>query len=333
MLNPDGTERTQRRNAQEVDVNRDALHLASPEGRFLKAVRDRVRPALGFNLHNQNPLLRVGPLGPQAALSVLAVPGDDAFTETPATRRTMRLAVLVQRLAAPFAPGRVARYDTEYTARAFGDSMTRWGTPTLLIETGGWAGPEEAERLVRLNFTVLAGVLGTLAEGTLARVPVAAYRAIPLNQREAVASLVLRRVRLASPRGLPPFPADLAFVVPGPFAGDSARRREPALQDLGDLAHVLGLADVDGQGLLALPWPAGSAADWPALRESLRARELTDLPETRLLEALRAQPEAPVARPGFTGPVLLYRSTPAGTLTLAGAVLRGRLEGDLRPGP
>src|SRR5574341_1161071 len=52
MLNPDGAERYQRRNAQGIDVNRDALNLATPEGRLLAAVRERFAPELGFNLHD-----------------------------------------------------------------------------------------------------------------------------------------------------------------------------------------------------------------------------------------------------------------------------------------
>ena len=45
MLNPDGAERFQRRNAQGIDINRDALRLQTPEGQVLKAVRDRVQAA------------------------------------------------------------------------------------------------------------------------------------------------------------------------------------------------------------------------------------------------------------------------------------------------
>jgi hypothetical protein len=44
MLNPDGAERYQRRNAQDIDVNRDARDLQTPEGRILKQVRDRFEP-------------------------------------------------------------------------------------------------------------------------------------------------------------------------------------------------------------------------------------------------------------------------------------------------
>jgi hypothetical protein len=64
MLNPDGAQRFQRRNAQGLDVNRDALLLQAPEGLALKALRDRLQPALGFNLHNQSWLTSAGKTKP-----------------------------------------------------------------------------------------------------------------------------------------------------------------------------------------------------------------------------------------------------------------------------
>ena len=324
MLNPDGTERTQRWNAQGIDINRDALRLSTPEGRFLKAVRDRVKPALGYNLHNQNPLLLAGRGGAQAALSVLSVPGDDADSAAFGTSRTKQLALVVDRLVQALAPGRLARYDTDYTARAFGDSMTRWGTPTLLIETGGWGGPGEAERLVRLNFVALLGSLTALAEGRLDALDPAGYARIPMNQRESLVSLVVRNARLASGRGFPPFLADLAFTVPGAFAGDAPRRREPSLVELGDLSALRGVAELDATGMLALPWPAGTWKDAASLVQSLRGSGLAETDEARLLEAVRSQGEAAAPRPGFTGTVLLYRPSGSG-LKLAGMVFRGVL--------
>jgi hypothetical protein len=326
MLNPDGAERTQRRNAQEIDINRDATRLASPEGRFLKALRDRVQPVIGYNLHNQNPILRAGQEGQQVAISLLSVPGDEALADTPGTRCTKRLAVKVQQLLAGFAPDRIARYDMDYTERAFGDSMTRWGTPTLLIETGGWAGPGEAERLIRLNFVALLGSLGALADGSIDSVPLEAYGRIPMNLKDALATLVVRNVRLAGGRGLPPFVADLSIVVPGPFTGDGPRRREPAVVEVGDLAHVRGLAELDGAGLLAVPWPA-PGGDWATLRAALQGRSLVELDEVRLLAEVRTLGEAAVARPGFAGALLLYRAE-GGRLRLEGAVLHGAVVGD-----
>ena len=86
MLNPDGAERYARRNAQAIDINRDALHLSTPEGRLLKAVRDRFQPELGFNLHDQNRRTTVGDTGVLATISLLAVSGDREGTVTPGRR-------------------------------------------------------------------------------------------------------------------------------------------------------------------------------------------------------------------------------------------------------
>jgi hypothetical protein len=329
MLNPDGTERSQRWNAQEIDINRDALRLSTPEGRFLKAVRDRVQPVFGYNLHNQNPDTLTGKGGRQVAIALMSVPGDEALTETGGTKRTKQLAVKVQQLVAAIAPGRVSRYDMDYTARAFGDSMTRWGTPTLLIETGGWAGADEAGRLVRLNFVALVGSLGAIADGSVAALPSEAYARIPLNLRDALTTLVVRNTLLTGGRGLAPFKADLSFVLPGAFAGEKPRRRMPTLHEVGDLSYAHGLTELDAAGMLAVPWPtAQPAGDWPTLQQSLRDLGLAEAMEAGLLAAVRSHGEKAVARPGYAGPVLLYRASGKGRFTLAGAVLQGRLVGE-----
>ena len=85
MLNPDGAERFQRRNAQSIDINRDALRLQTPEGRVLKALRDRLNPRVGFNLHNQSWRTSVGKPPKPASISLLSVAYDEtAHARTPA---------------------------------------------------------------------------------------------------------------------------------------------------------------------------------------------------------------------------------------------------------
>ena len=80
MLNPDGAERFQRRNAQSIDINRDALRLQTPEGQVLKALRDRLNPRVGFNLHNQSWRTSVGTPPKPASISLLSVAYDEART-------------------------------------------------------------------------------------------------------------------------------------------------------------------------------------------------------------------------------------------------------------
>jgi hypothetical protein len=318
MLNPDGAERTRRTNAQGIDINRDALRLQTPEGRFLKSVRDRLTPAVGYNLHNQGPNTLAGPTGAQAAISLLAVPFDEAFTENDGRRRTKRLAVLVRDLLQPWAPGRVSRYDMEYTARAFGDSMTRWGTPTLLIESGGFAaaGSEEAAALVRLNFVALLGTLSALADGSVDGVDSASYDAIPLNVRDRLADVVVRNALVIGGGGLPPYLADVGWNVPvtrpgftGPAVG---RGRGGAVVEMGDLATYKGKTEVDATNRVLVVAPKGGAEGWTKALEALKARGLTT-PDGTLaltLDALSQEAKAwlegaPALAPGYGGDFLL----------------------------
>lgn len=53
MVNPDGAERFSRRNAQQIDINRDYLRVVSPEAKILKALHEEIKPSFGFNLHDQ----------------------------------------------------------------------------------------------------------------------------------------------------------------------------------------------------------------------------------------------------------------------------------------
>ena len=165
MLNPDGAARHQRRNAQGLDVNRDALMQQSPEGRILKALRDRLRPAVGFNLHNQSWRTSVGAPPRPAALSLLSVAYDDARSENEGRRLTKRICAAILDAVEPLAPGMIGRYDDEFEVRAFGDNVTKWGTPVVLIETGPYPSREPDEPLVRLNFVALLSALDALATG------------------------------------------------------------------------------------------------------------------------------------------------------------------------
>ncbi len=323
MLNPDGAERTRRTNAQGIDVNRDALRLQTPEGRFLKSVRDRLRPSVGYNLHNQGPNTLAGASGAQAAIALLAVPFDEAFTENEGRRTTKRLAVLVRDLLQPWAPGRVSRYDMEYTERAFGDSMTRWGTPTLLIESGGFAsaGAEEAAALVRLNFVALLGTLAALADGSVARVDAAAYDAIPLNVRDRLFDVVVRRALVIGGGGLPPYLADVGWNVPvtrpgftGPAVG---RGRAGTVLEMGDLETFRGKTEIDATNRILCVAPRGGAEGWAKALEALKARGLATPDGTLALSPDALSREAKVwlegagsLAPGYGGDFLLL--APAG---------------------
>jgi len=213
MLNPDGAERQARRNAQAVDLNRDALLLTTPEGRLLKSLRDTYEPELGFNLHDQNRRTTVGDTGVRASIALLAVSGDAAGTLTPGRARAKRVCAALARTLEPFAPGGIARYDEDWNPRAFGDNITAWGTPVVLIESGAFPAGGSFAELTRLNYVGLLSVLHGLALDDLAGEDVARYEKLERNSDGRFADVVLEGGRVFQAPAPEPYRADLAFDV------------------------------------------------------------------------------------------------------------------------
>ncbi|HEX2190485.1 MAG TPA: M14 family zinc carboxypeptidase [Longimicrobiaceae bacterium] len=255
MLNPDGAERFQRRNALGIDVNRDARALATPEGRALRELQRTLRPDFGFNLHDQDVRARVGASDDRlAAIALLAPPFDAARSHNPVRDRARRVAAVVRGAVEPLVAGHVTRYDDSYNPRAFGDGMQRWGTSTVLIESGGWRGDPEKQYLRRVNFVALLAALDAIATGAFAAADPAAYESLPANGRP-VNDLLVRGGSVVLP-GIPPYRADLAVDY-----ADAPARTGGRLVDAGDLAEAAARDTIDAAGLFVHPAPEMLPAD------------------------------------------------------------------------
>ena len=271
MLNPDGAERFERRNAQSIDVNRDALRLQTPEGRALKALRDRLNPRVGFNLHNQSWRTSVGTPPKPASISLLSVAYDEQRSENAGRKLTKQLCAVIRDALEPSAPGQIGRYDDEFEVRAFGDNITLWGTPVVLIETGPWPGPDADAALVRLNFVAIVSALDSLATGLVDQADPQRYETLPMNDSKMFYVLV-QNATVFNGQGLPPFTADIGVVASRRVQAASGRRElhtSLTIEDFGDLRTMAGLRTIDATGMTVVP-----LAD-----DSLTAGQLIDLPE------------------------------------------------------
>ena len=261
MLNPDGAAVYERRNAQGIDINRDALMLATPEGRLLKSIRERFSPQLGFNLHDQGRRTTVGGTGVLSSISLLAVAGDEAGTMTPGRLRAKKVASRIVKTLSPFVPGGIARYDEDWNPRAFGDNITAWGSPVVLIESGGFPKGGGFEDLTRLNFIALVSILDGLSRNDLADETPDAYDRLLRNRSDAWADFAITGASLYEPRSGTWFEADLAFDVltsDQALAGCStSSRRGSRVVEVGDSRVVTPGQKMDGRGLLVASVEAG----------------------------------------------------------------------------
>ncbi|MDO8834357.1 MAG: M14 family metallopeptidase [Vicinamibacterales bacterium] len=269
MLNPDGAERFQRRNAQGIDINRDARRLQTPEGRILKALRDRLNPDVGFNLHNQNWRTSAGNTREPASVSLLSVAFDEARTESPGRLLTKQICAVIRDALEPLAPGRIGRYDDEFEGRAFGDNITKWGTSVVLIETGPWPSEAPDPYLVRLNFVALVTSLDALASGRVRQADKARYESLPMNGSNLFYVLI-RNAAVVPGTGVAPFTADVGIVgnrVVREVEGQLQAQISARIDDLGDLEPFGALEDIDATGLVLVPLfdPALKAGDTTVL--------------------------------------------------------------------
>ncbi|HSE27256.1 MAG TPA: M14 family zinc carboxypeptidase [Gemmatimonadales bacterium] len=248
MLNPDGAARFRRENAWGIDVNRDARRLVTPEAQTLERVRDAVEPHFAFNLHDQSGRSRVGRNGMQAAFALLAPAADSSRAWTPTRQRARRLAAVMAGAIGGHLPGRVARYDDTWSARAFGDAMQASGASTVLLETGQLAGDPEKQRLRALNVVALVTALEAIAANVEVPGPTAPYDALPQNASTPYDLLVVGGT-LQVP-GLAPVQADLGFVHGGGVGASGL-----LLEDVGDLRDFAAIDTVDATGLVLVPSP------------------------------------------------------------------------------
>lgn len=246
MLNPDGAELFQRENAIGIDVNRDARRLSTPEARSLKALRDSIMPAFGFNLHDQNVRTLGSTTGRQVGIALLAPAADAERTYGP-TRATARLvasrmrAVLEREI-----PGRVARYDDAFNPRAFGDLIQQWGTSTVLIESGALPNDPEKQQLRRVNVIAILTALEAIATGGYRAADPALYESLPVNDRAAV-DILITGAAMVLP-GQPPMRVDLALNYE-----DALRKGRARVREVGDLAAVVALDTIQADGLFLHP--------------------------------------------------------------------------------
>ena len=248
MLNPDGAELWQRRTAQGIDMNRDALRLQTPESVILKGLQQSLKPSFGFNLHDQSPRYSAGNTPNVAVVSFLATAYDQARSMNTVRLRSMQLIAGMNRELQKFIPNQVARYSDEHEPRAFGDNIQKWGTSLVLIESGGYKNDPEKQYIRKLNFIAILVGLEAIANGTYTREVRADYDKLPQNEKYHF-DLLIRNARVNQNGRITT--ADVGINRNEINNADAtAFTYKSSIEDFGDLSVFYGIEEINVQGAL-----------------------------------------------------------------------------------
>lgn len=247
MVNPDGAEVFKRRNYFDIDINRDAIRQQTPEGITLRKTFDSLKADFGFNLHDQQIYYTTGINFKSAALSFLAPAPDYGKTVTPVRERAMKLIGKLFTELSTIIPGHIGKYNDDHETRAFGDNFQKWGTSTILIETGGWKDDSEKQFLRKLNFIALISSFKGIMEESYNKYEVGVYDSIPFNE-EYLKDVILKNVtyELKGKKYL----VDVAILREEKNNKDSNDYYfKSSIDDIGDLSVFSGYEEYDLTGM------------------------------------------------------------------------------------
>ncbi len=246
MLNPDGAEMNERRNAQGIDINRDFLQQQSPEAHLLAQLHQKIKPDFGFNMHDQESLWSVEGTKQPASISLLAPPADNQAYVSPTRLKAIQLISAINEMLSTIIPGQIGKWSETFEPRAFGDNFQRLGTATLLIEAGGYLGDADRQYVRELNFNILFYALEQIATAGYQHQEATAYHQIPQNTKELF-HVLIKNVHLHTPAGT--IRVDIGLNHNNTFNAIALRQQALyTIQDVGDLSTYNAYQIIDAQG-------------------------------------------------------------------------------------
>jgi hypothetical protein len=235
MLNPDGAEKYQRRNAAEIDMNRDARSVQSPEMKLLLQQIDSIKPEIALNLHDQRNIFHAG--SKPATISFLAPSVDQEKSITSDRMKTMNLIAKAAERIQPYLSGGIGRYTDEYYPTAIGEYIQQKGISTILVECGPANNDPLRMEGRKINALILYSVL---SEALIHSIPSSeGYFEIPLNESNQV-DLLIKGVETSFNGSM--LKADIALMEELIVSENDLLRRYKMI-DFGDLRHLRGLEE------------------------------------------------------------------------------------------
>jgi len=189
ILNPDGALRFTRRNAQELDINRDARDFATPEGKILMQVVEKLKPELCLNLHDQRTCFSAGEGSAPAVFAVLA---PSAGKEQPTNEaREKAIQILNAALSNLMPNENISIFTDEFYPTAFGDQLQAQGFCNILLEAGARYHDKERWEARAIMGKCILSILHQFSLNSSTKSNT--YESLPLN-KESLEDVIFRNV-------------------------------------------------------------------------------------------------------------------------------------------
>jgi Zinc carboxypeptidase len=181
ILNPDGATLYTRENANEIDLNRDAIDLSQPESNILRQLFNNFNPNFCFNLHDQRTIYAAGNTVNPATVSFLAPAFNEARDISATRNKAISIIVEMNDELQKHIPNQVGRFDDTYNGNCVGDTFQSLQVPTILFESGHFQNDYQREETRKYIFLALKVAVSSIAKNTFENDVIAKYLSIPQN--------------------------------------------------------------------------------------------------------------------------------------------------------
>jgi hypothetical protein len=182
IVNPDGAALYTRSNANDIDLNRDSVHLTQPESNVLRDAFNEFGPDYCYNMHDQRTIFGVGENPKPATVSFLAPSYNDARDVNNVRTKAMNVIVSMNETLQQFIPGQVGRFDDSFNINCIGDMFQSLNVPTILFEAGHYKNDYEREITRKHVFFALLSGFKSINENVIANEKINDYFNIPQNK-------------------------------------------------------------------------------------------------------------------------------------------------------
>ncbi|MBD3748865.1 MAG: DUF2817 domain-containing protein [Sphingobacteriales bacterium] len=242
-VNPDGLESFTRRNAQQIDVNRDFLSLQSPEANILKNTFEVIKPDFAFNLHDQSNLY-TNTLNNLVGMAFLAPPSDSKLNITWNRTQAMKVIVEMNHLVQKLIPLQTAKFKDEFEPRAFGDNFQK-ACPTILIESGFLPHDHEKQEIRKLNFYAIIKAFHAIGFQTYQEIDLLNYAIIPSQSINSI-HLKISNCHIKTKNGN--FKVDIGLNYTSSFKPkERSLEKQFKIVELGDLKDLIAHQKIDAE--------------------------------------------------------------------------------------